>query len=147
MSCNIWKSKKKHHQTISERNINFDFSIGTDISKKWGNKRKGKLKKYRKTIMLRKKEENNILRCNYGILIRMKTRRVKKETRTLMAPIDKRMTRLSLGIRSFSLVMSSRMKPTAPSVNRKLDAKPSIMYCPFIRHCMNATWMKKKRII
>ncbi len=31
------------------------------------------------------------------------------------------------------------MNPTPPKVNKKLEAKPSIIYCPFILHCINAT--------
>ena len=31
------------------------------------------------------------------------------------------------------------MKPSPPSVNMKLDASPSMMYCPLTLYGMNAT--------
>ena len=78
----------------------------------------------------------------YGILMRMKTRKVKKEIRTDRQPMTIMITRFSLGI-MLTLVLSRMMKPMPPRVKRKLEAKPSIMYWPLILHCIKATGLDR----
>ena len=57
----------------------------------------------------------------------MKTLSVKNEMSTLADPIAISITLFNLGI-NLLFVKSRMMKPTAPNVNMKLDANPSIMY-------------------
>lgn len=66
----------------------------------------------------------------YGSFIRMNILAMKKLRRTLTKPMNSSRKRLSLGIFG-ALERSRMMKPRPPIVNRKLEASPSIMYCPF----------------
>lgn len=60
----------------------------------------------------------------------MKTLAMKKLKSTLTNPIKSRRNLFSLGI--FGAFDRSRiMNPRPPIVKRKLDASPSIIYCPF----------------
>lgn len=60
----------------------------------------------------------------------MNTLAMKKLSSTLTNPIKSNRNLLSLGI--FGALDRSRiMNPKPPIVKRKLDASPSIMYCPF----------------
>ncbi|RMZ95396.1 hypothetical protein BpHYR1_040696 [Brachionus plicatilis] len=52
---------------------------------------------------------------------------VKKDRRMHADPIDIIIMRFNLGIKPM-LVLSKIINPTAPMVNKKLEAKPSIMY-------------------
>lgn len=61
--------------------------------------------------------------------MRMKTLAMKKLRRTLMPPMKSNRKRLSLGMFG-ALERSRMMKPRPPMVNRKLEARPSMMYCP-----------------
>lgn len=62
--------------------------------------------------------------------MRMNTLAMKKLRRTLTKPMKSNRKRLSLGM--FGALERSRIiKPRPPIVNRKLEASPSIMYCPF----------------
>lgn len=55
---------------------------------------------------------------------------MKKLNRTQTNPMNRRRNLLSFGM--FGALDRSRiMKPKPPIVNRKLDASPSIIYCPF----------------
>lgn len=75
----------------------------------------------------------------YGNFILMNTLHIKKETMMAMNPTLSNKIRLSLGTKGL-LVWSRITKPSPPSVNRKLEASPSMMYCPFTRYGMKATW-------
>lgn len=66
----------------------------------------------------------------YGNFIRIKTLAMKKLNKTLTNPIKSSRNLFSFGIFG-ALERSSIMKPSPPIVKRKLDASPSIMYCPF----------------
>lgn len=48
---------------------------------------------------------------------------------------------LSFGVtfESIELVRSSTTNPIPPRENKKLEASPSIIYCPFTRYGINAT--------
>lgn len=60
----------------------------------------------------------------------MKTLAMKKLKSTLTNPIKSKRNLFNLGI--FGALDRSRiMNPRPPIVKRKLDARPSIMYCPF----------------
>lgn len=60
----------------------------------------------------------------------MKTLAMKKLKSTLTNPIKSKRNLFSLGI--FGALDRSRiMNPKPPIVKRKLDASPSIIYCPF----------------
>lgn len=61
--------------------------------------------------------------------MRMKTLAMKKLSRTLMPPMKSSRKRLSLGMLG-ALERSRMMKPRPPMVNRKLEARPSMMYWP-----------------
>lgn len=66
----------------------------------------------------------------YGNFILMKTLAMKKLKSTLTNPIKSKRNLFSLGI--FGALDRSRiMNPKPPIVKRKLDASPSIIYCPF----------------
>lgn len=66
----------------------------------------------------------------YGSFILMKTRAMKKLRSTLTKPMKSSRKRLSLGMLG-ALERSRMMKPNPPMVKRKLEARPSMMYCPF----------------
>lgn len=60
----------------------------------------------------------------------MKTLAMKKLKSTLTNPIKSKRNLFNLGI--FGALDRSRiMNPRPPIVKRKLDARPSIIYCPF----------------
>lgn len=60
----------------------------------------------------------------------MKTLAMKKLKSTLTNPIKSKRNLFNLGM--FGALDRSRiMNPRPPIVKRKLDARPSIMYCPF----------------
>lgn len=61
--------------------------------------------------------------------MRMKILAMKKLRSTLMPPMKSSRKRLSLGMLG-ALERSRMMKPSPPMVNRKLEASPSMMYCP-----------------
>lgn len=66
----------------------------------------------------------------YGSFMRMNTLAMKKLRRTLTKPMKSNRKRFSLGM--FGALERSRIiKPRPPIVKRKLEASPSIMYCPF----------------
>lgn len=69
-------------------------------------------------------------RETYGSFMRMNTLAMKKLRRTLTNPMKSNKNLLSLGM--FGALERSRiMKPRPPIVKRKLEASPSMMYCPF----------------
>lgn len=86
------------------------------------------------TLNLRPK----MLKNTYGSFILMKTRHVKKETNTQTKPRDNNKNLFSFDIPT-AFDLSKIMKPRPPTENRKLDARPSIMYCPLTRYGMKAT--------
>lgn len=62
--------------------------------------------------------------------MRMNTLAMKKLSSTLTKPMNSNRNRLSLGMFG-ALERSKMMKPRPPIVKRKLEASPSMMYCPF----------------
>nr|CAD7587960.1 unnamed protein product [Timema genevievae] len=74
----------------------------------------------------------------HGSFIRMKIQQVKKDTSTQRNPTQINRTRFSLGVEG-EWVWSRTTNPRPPIVNRKLDARPSMMYWPLTRYGMNAT--------
>lgn len=64
----------------------------------------------------------------------MNTRQATKAAPTQKKPRAKSMERLSLEWPA-ALERSRTIKPTPPSVKRKLEARPSMMYCPLTRYC------------
>lgn len=70
--------------------------------------------------------------------MRMKIQVVKKDTRIHRNATDISKMRLSLGVDGLC-VRSRMMKPKPPREKRKLDASPSMMYCPFTLLGMKAT--------
>lgn len=68
----------------------------------------------------------------------MKTLAIKKLSSTLTKPMKSRRKRLSLGMLG-ALERSRIMKPRPPMVKRKLEASPSIIYCPFTLYARKAT--------
>jgi len=68
----------------------------------------------------------------------MNTLHVKKETRTHTKPRDSKRNLFSLDMPT-ALDLSRIMKPSPPIENRKLDARPSMMYWPLTRYGMKAT--------
>lgn len=79
-----------------------------------------------------------MLKNTYGSFILMKTRHVKKDTNTQTKPRDSNKNLFSFDIPT-AFDLSKIMKPRPPTENRKLDARPSIMYCPLTRYGMKAT--------
>ena len=67
------------------------------------------------------------LRNTYGSFILMNTRHVKKDTKTHTKPRKRRRNLFSLDMPT-ALDLSKIMNPNPPIENRKLDAKPSMMY-------------------
>lgn len=81
----------------------------------------------------------------YGNLMRIKTRHMKNERRTAVNPTQSNKMRFRRG--SNGLFTWSRIiKPIPPRVNMKLDARPSIMYCPFTLYGIKATCNQKVNI-
>lgn len=56
-------------------------------------------------------------------------------------PIEIRNIRFNFGPLGLC-VLSNMTKPNAPIVNNKLEAKPSMIYCPLTRYGMNATGLE-----
>lgn len=84
----------------------------------------------------------------YGSFILINTLQVKNEISTHTKPMNKRRNRFNLGIPG-ALDLSRMMKPIPPMEKRKLDASPSMMYCPLTRYGINATynhWQDNSRI-
>lgn len=75
--------------------------------------------------------------------MRMKTLAMKKLRRTLMPPMKSSRKRLSLGMLG-ALERSRMMKPRPPMVNRKLEARPSMMYWPLTLDDTSANHEKVK---
>lgn len=75
----------------------------------------------------------------------MKTLAMKKLKSTLTNPMKSRRNLFSLGM--FGALDRSRiMNPKPPIVKRKLDASPSIIYCPFtLQDQQTRGWGKKGR--
>lgn len=71
----------------------------------------------------------------------MKIHVVKNETRIHMNPTEINSILFSLGVDGLC-VWSKMMKPNPPMEKRKLDARPSMMYCPLTRLGMNATGLE-----
>ena len=69
----------------------------------------------------------------HGNLMLINTRHAKKDTTTQKNPKDINMILLNL-VRPVRLLRSSIMNPKPPRTNRKLDTKPSMMYCPLTRY-------------
>jgi len=66
--------------------------------------------------------------CNtYGSFILMNTLHVKKDTRTQTKPRNSKRNLFSLDMPT-ALDLSKIIKPSPPMENRKLDARPSMMY-------------------
>ena len=74
----------------------------------------------------------------YGSFMRMKRRHMKNERRMQTKATDSRSIRFSRGVDGL-FVWSSTTNPSPPIVKRKLDARPSIIYWPLTRYCINAT--------
>lgn len=72
----------------------------------------------------------------------MKTLHMKNDTRIQTKPTNKSRKRLSLGNMG-PLDLSRTTNPRPPMVKRKLDARPSMMYWPFTRYGMKATYTEK----
>jgi hypothetical protein len=68
----------------------------------------------------------------------MKIQQVKNDTTMQINPTKIRSNRFSLGVAG-EWVCSRTTKPNPPMVNKKLAARPSMMYCPFTRYGKNAT--------
>ena len=68
----------------------------------------------------------------------MKTRTARKAAMMQKNANEKSMVLLSL-VSPTALDRSKMMNPTPPREKRKLEASPSIMYCPFTLYCIKAT--------
>lgn len=68
----------------------------------------------------------------------MKIQVVKKDTKMHKKATEISRILFSLGVDGLC-VRSSMIKPRPPRENRKLEASPSMMYCPLTRFGMNAT--------
>lgn len=80
-----------------------------------------------------------ILLNTYGSFILINTRHVKKDTKTHTKPRNSKRNLFNLDMPT-ALDLSKIMKPSPPMENRKLDARPSMMYCPLTRYGIKATW-------
>lgn len=65
----------------------------------------------------------------YGSFILINVQQVKYDTMMHANPTPVRSVRFNFGV-DLLLVKSNITNPKPPMLNRKLDAKPSIMYCP-----------------
>jgi len=65
----------------------------------------------------------------YGSFILINVQHVKYDTMMHANPTPVRRVRFNFGV-DLLLVKSNITNPKPPMLNRKLDAKPSIMYCP-----------------
>jgi hypothetical protein len=68
-----------------------------------------------------------IKKKTYGNFILMKIQQVKKDTTMQINPTKIRSSRFSLGVAG-EWVCSRTTKPNPPMVNKKLAARPSMMY-------------------
>ena len=68
----------------------------------------------------------------HGSFILMNTLQVKNDTNTHTKPRNSRRNLLSLDMPT-AFDLSKIMNPSPPIENRKLDARPSMMYWPFTR--------------
>ena len=79
------------------------------------------------------------LKCiTYGSFILMKSRHIKNGTTIQTKPKNRSKNLLSLG-RPGPLALSRMTYPSPPTVNKKLEASPSMMYWPFTLYGINAT--------
>lgn len=78
------------------------------------------------------------MQCTYGSFILMKTLHVKNDTNTHRNPRKRSRKRLSLDMPA-AFDLSRMIKPRPPIEKRKLEASPSMMYCPFTLYGMKAT--------
>jgi len=76
----------------------------------------------------------------------MNRRHMKNERRMRTNATASRSIRFSRGVDGL-LVWSNTTNPSPPIVNRKLEARPSIIYWPLTRYCINATWNKCKYVV
>ena len=63
----------------------------------------------------------------------MKNLQAKNDTSTQKKLNDSNMIRLKR-VKPVELLRSSTINPTAPKLNKKLEANPSIIYCPLTRY-------------
>lgn len=75
----------------------------------------------------------------YGSFMRIKRRHMKNDTTTQTNATESSSIRFSRGVDGL-FVWSRITNPSPPIVNRKLDARPSMIYWPLTRYCINATW-------
>lgn len=66
---------------------------------------------------------------------------VKNETMIKMNPTEMSRILFNLGVIGLC-VLSKMTNPRPPSVKSKLEASPSMMYCPFTRYGINATGLE-----
>ena len=79
----------------------------------------------------------------YGNFIRMKIHVVINEMMMHKNPIAVNKILFNFGCPvGLACVLSRMTNPRDPIVKRKLDANPSIMYCPLTRYGMNATGLE-----
>jgi len=90
-------------------------------------------------------ERVNTKELTHGSFMRMNTRAMKKLSSTLTKPMKSSRKRLSLGMFG-ALERSRMMKPMPPMVKRKLEARPSMMYCPLTLHQRQSTHTRDTRI-
>lgn len=76
----------------------------------------------------------------HGSFMRMNTLAMKKLRRTLTNPMKSSRKRFSLGMLG-ALERSRIINPRPPIVKRKLEASPSIMYCPFTLRTKTTTML------
>lgn len=75
----------------------------------------------------------------YGNFILMNTLHTKNDIKTAENPRAKSSILFNLGVDGL-FVCSRTTNPRPPRVKRKLEAKPSMIYCPFTLYGMKATW-------
>ena len=85
-------------------------------------------------------KDNSVIQqySTYGSFILMNTRHVKKDTKTHTKPRNSKRNLFNLDMPT-ALDLSKIMKPSPPMENRKLDARPSMIYCPLTRYGIKAT--------
>lgn len=77
----------------------------------------------------------------YGSFIRMNEKHDPNDTKMHTNPTNISKILFSFGVVGLC-VLSITMKPIPPSVNMKLEARPSMMYWPLILYGMNATGLE-----
>lgn len=87
-----------------------------------------------------------LVNSTYGSFIRINTLQVKNERRMATNPTANKRMRFSRGVDGL-LVWSRMMNPKPPRVKRKLEASPSMMYWPFTRYGMKATYGESGKFI